>query len=305
MKFVENLSRTFGRTMLKAKKHSPEVLIVTGAIGFVGTVVLACKATRKLDSVLDEAKESIDQIHKASEDETLKEKYTEEDSKKDLTITYAKTGFKLVKLYGPTIALGTASLFCMFASHNILTKRNIGLAAAYATIDKGFKEYRGRVVERFGDQVDKELKYNIKAEKFTKENDDLKEEFETSDTVDIARPDTASDYSKFFDESCPDWKSNPEYNLMFLKMQERHANDLLKARGHIFLNEVYDMLGLPRTTAGQVVGWIYDEGNPIGDNYVDFGLYDLNRTKTRDFVNGYESVVLLDFNVDGSILDLI
>ena len=62
------------------------------------------------------------------------------------------------------------------------------------------------------------------------------------------------------------------------------------------------MLGIPRTKAGQVVGWIFDKDNPIGDNYVDFGL--LN-TQNEDFVNGYKRSVLLDFNVDGMILDRI
>ena len=125
-------------------------------------------------------------------------------------------------------------------------------------------------------------------------------------TVDVVDPSTISEYARFFDDGCTGWTKDPEYNLMFLRDQQRYANDLLQSKGHLFLNEVYDMLGIPRTKAGQVVGWFYDEKHPVGDNFVDFGIYDTNRgTANRDFVNGYERTILLDFNVDGPILEYI
>jgi hypothetical protein len=178
------------------------------------------------------------------------------------------------------------------------------LAAAYATVDKSFKEYRSRVVERFGKELDRELRYNIKAKEVDEivQNEDGTETV-VKKTVNVADPNLYSDYARFFDEACPGWTKDPEFNLMFLKDQQRFANDKLKAQGYLFLNEVYDMLGIPRTKAGQVVGWIYDEKNPIGDNFVDFGIFNENITKARDFVNGYERVILLDFNVDGNIMD--
>ena len=123
--------------------------------------------------------------------------------------------------------------------------------------------------------------------------------------MNVADPGEYSIYAKFFDDGCTGWTKDPEYNLMFLKDQQRYANDLLQSKGHLFLNEVYDMLGIPRTKAGQAVGWIYDEKNPVGDNFVDFGMYDMYNEKARDFVNGYERTILLDFNVDGNILDMI
>ena len=110
-----------------------------------------------------------------------------------------------------------------------------------------------------------------------------------------------SDYARFFDVGNPNWEKDSEYNLMFLKRQQAYANDKLKANGYLFLNEVYDMLGIPKSKAGQVVGWIYDPENGSGDNYVDFGIYNVNREAARDFVNGYERTILLDFNVDGNI----
>lgn len=301
---MNNVTRTVNRVGFKFKKHSPEVLIVAGTIGVVASAVMACKATTKAGKIKEEMNEEMDKIHEVAE--AHREDYTEEDLKKDTTIVYTQTAVKYVKLYAPSVALGVVSLTCILASNNILRKRNIALAAAYTAVDKGFKEYRGRVVERFGTELDKELRYNIKAKEFEEPVVDEKgKEKIKKETVSVADPNLYSDYARFFDDGCLGWSKDAEYNLTFLKQQQNYANDLLKKKGHLFLNEVYDMLGIPRTRAGQVVGWIYDEKHPIGDNFVDFGIYDMNREKVRDFVNGYERVILLDFNVDGNILDLI
>lgn len=304
---MSKLTRTLNRVGLKLKKHSPEILVVTGVVGTVASAVMACKATTKIDEVLAETKENVEKTKDYVEKKGFSEKYTEEDYKKDLTIFYAKGGLELVKLYAPSVALGALSITAILSGHNVLRKRNVALAAAYATVEKGFKEYRGRVVERFGEELDRELKYNIKAKEVEETTVDEKtgEEKVTKKTVNVADPNKYSTYARFFDDGCTGWTKDPEYNLMFLKNQQRYANDLLKSRGHLFLNEVYDMLGIPRTKAGQVVGWIYDEEYPNGDNFVDFGIYDLYNEKARDFVNGYERTILLDFNVDGDIMNLI
>ena len=233
--------------------------------------------------------------------------YSKEDATKDLTITYVQTGVKLAKLYGPSVALGVVSIGCLLTSNNILRKRNIALAAAYATIDKSFKEYRSRVVERFGEAVDRELKYNItkqKVEEIVTDPETGKEK-KVKKEIEVTGLDGYSEYAKFFDDGCKGWEKDAEMNLMFLRAQQQYANDLLRARGHLFLNEVYDMLGIQHTKAGQIVGWVYDPDRTDIDNYVDFGIYDVNKPKARDFVNGYERTILLDFNVDGNILDLI
>ena len=296
----------------KMKKHSPEILAITGTIGIITSAVMACKATTKLNTVLAESKEQIDQIHEYTETEGFSEKYTEEDSKKDLTIIHVQTGVKLVKLYAPSVVLGALSITAMLGSNHILRKRNIALAAAYTAVDKSFKDYRSRVVERFGEELDRELKYNIKAQEVEKKviDEETGEEKTVTEVVNAVDPNDISEFARFFDESCPDWCKDPEANKMFLRKQQSYANNVLQCRGYLFLNEVYDMLGLPKTAAGQVVGWVYDEKNPIGDNYVDFGLYDQNGTPSQNeakrlFVNGHERTVLLDFNTDGNILDYI
>ena len=303
---ISNLTRTLNRTCLKIKKHSPEILLAAGTVGVVVSGVMACKATLKVNEILDESKQQIDTIHSVAADPNMAEKYTAEDNKKDLAIVYTQTAVKMIKLYGPSVGLGVVSLGCMISSNRILSKRNVALAAAYTAVDKGFKEYRSRVVERFGEELDKELRYNIKAKEFEETTTDSKGKEKTvKKTVSVADPNEYSDYARIFDNGNYGWSKDAESNLIFLKQQQNWANDKLKAKGHLFLNEVYDMLGFKRTKAGQVVGWIYDEEHPTGDNFVDFGIYNLNIEKARDFVNGYERSIILDFNVDGPIMDLI
>ena len=302
---MNTVTRGLHKAGFQLKKHSPEILLATGVVGVVGSAVMACKATTKVNDILDEAKELVDAVHSVANDPE-REEYSEADGKKAISIVYARTGLKFVKLYGPSVLLGAASIGCILASNNIIRKRNVALAAAYSAIDSSFKGYRSRVIDRFGEELDRELRYNIKAkevEEIVTNEDGTKQTIKK--TVEVADPNLNSDYAKFFDEACAGWSKNPEDNLYFLKCQQNWANERLKAKGHLFLNEVYDMLDIPRTKAGNVVGWVYDEVHPIGDNFVDFGIYDINNPAKRRFVNGDERSILLDFNVDGPIWDLL
>ena len=301
------VTRTFHQTGFQIKKHSPEILIVAGIAGVVTSAVMACKATTKINDILDQTKEEVGKVNDALANEKIPEDvYSKEDAKKDLAIIYIQTGVKLVKLYGPSLILGALSITSILASNNILRKRNVALAAAYATIDNSFKEYRSRVIERFGKDLDRELKYNIKAKEISETTvDENGKETTVTKTVPVVESEEPSDYARFFCEGCAGWTKDPEMNLVFLKQQQNWANELLKTRGHLFLNEVYDMLGIERSKAGQVVGWVYDETNPNCDNYVDFGIYDIYNERKRAFVNGWERSILLDFNVDGDIYSLL
>ena len=298
-------SRMFNNTGLQIKKHSPEILVGVGIVGTVASTVLACKATTKLSAILEETKQTTEIIHNGMEKGNIEgHEYTQEDGKKDLTIVYAQTGVKLLKLYAPAIAAGTISIACIVSGHKILRGRNLALAAAYAAVDKGFKDYRKNVVERFGKEIDKELRFNVKAKEFEVEEVDENGKVTTKkEIVNVVDGNNVSAYARFFDELCPDYTKDAEFNLMYLRKQQEWANDVLRTKGFLFLNDVYEALGMPRSRAGQVVGWIYDEKNPNGDNYVDFGIYDINRSSSREFVNGHERSILLDFNVDGDILN--
>lgn len=312
---MTNVTRTIKRTGFKIKKYSPEILIVAGVIGTVTSAVMACKATTKVSEILDKAKEDIDSVKECREksnnnDLPENEVYTEEDSKKDLTIIYAQTGVKFAKLYAPSVILGALSLTAIISSHNILRKRNVALAAAYMTVDKSFKDYRGRVAERFGTDAEREIRYNIKAKDIEETVVDEKGKEKTVKTTveTVEDPNQISAWSRIWQEGNPGWTKDAQHNKYFLTQIQNQANDMLRSRGHLFLNEVYDMLGYPRIKEGNIIGWIYDEKNPVGDNFVDFGIYPLNGTIDQakiNFINGDERSILLDFNVDGPILDLI
>lgn len=307
MKLPGKLTRAFGKTGFTIKKHSPEILIVAGIAGVVTSAVMACKATTKLNKVVEKNKAVIDDVKelKHQGDKHIIE-YSEKEYRKDITAAYAHMGLDFVKLYGPAVTLGTLSLASIVASNNILRGRNVALAAAYSTLDSGFKKYRKNVVERFGEELDKEFRYGVKAKEVEEKVVDEKgKETTIKKTVKVADPNKTSDFARFFDDGCTGWTKSPEMNLFFLKQQQNWANDKLKSQGYLFLNDVYESLGIPKTTAGQIVGWLYDEKHPNGDNFVDFGIYDLHKEANRDFVNGYERTILLDFNVDGPIVNLI
>ena len=284
---VKTFTKVAGRTGLKLQKHSPEILMAVGT-------VMACRATRKLDNVIDEQHDEkiyVEDLY--SEGEIDHKEY-----QKNLTKVYVKTGLRIAKLYGPAVTLQIASIGCILGSHGIMKKRNVALMAAYKAVEQSFNDYRQRVIEEFGEEKDYDLKHGIQHEKVKVDEDGKK----VTKTLNKADPNTISQYARFFDAASKEWQGIPEYDLMFLKSQQNYMNDLLRARGHVFLNEVYDALGLERSRAGAVVGWILTKD---GDNYVDFGIFDGDRPRTRAFVNGTEENILLDFNVDGVIYDLI
>lgn len=306
MEITSKMTRAFGKTKLTVKKYSPEILIVAGVVGTVTSAVMACRATMKLDSVLADGKSKIDAVHDYVESHGYSEEYSEDDVKKDLTIGYTKAAVEVAKLYAPSVILGTLSITAILTSNNILRKRNISLAAAYAAVNTSFKEYRGRVVDRFGKEVDRELRYNIKSKEIeTTVVDENNNATTVTETVKTPDPSTIDDTAKIWYEGQPGWSKDPEFNLMYLKKQQAYATDLLKHQGYLFLNDVYEILGFPKTAAGQQIGWIYDEKNPIGDNFVDFGIYDMSSEQKVNFVNGYERSILLEFNHDGNILKYI
>lgn len=284
------ISTKLGRQTLLLQKSSPQVLFGVGVVGVVSGTVLACRATLKMDTVLDEAVTKIDAVRKF-EDPT----YSERDRAHDLTLVRFQTGVSIGRLYLPAIIASGVGIAALTSSHRILTHRNAALTAAYATLDESFKRYRGKVIEKFGEEQDRDFRFESEKVEIT--------EGKKKKEVTRVAGDT-SGYARFFDQFSPSWSKDPEVNLFFLKCQQNYANDLLKARGHVFLNEVYDRLGIERTKAGAVVGWILSSDGST-DNYISFGVFEGQSDNARDFVNGRNGAVLCDFNVDGLIYDKI
>lgn len=307
---MTNLTRNMYKLGFQFKKHSPEILVVTGAVGMVTSAVLACKASMNLQAILDKNKETREYIKRlAAPDEQSTEGLSQDEAKKAVIATHAQTGLELAKLYGPSVALGAASLAMIFASHGILHKRNLAWAAAYASLDNNFKGYRKRLVERLGEDLDRELEKGIKVEEVEEEIIDEKgKKKKIKKKVEVRDPEARSDYARCFDESCYAWTKSAEDNKHFLLIQQNVANERLQRQGFLFLNDVYDMLGFQKTGTGQIVGWLYrpEDPNHTGDNYVSFGIFDhMESEAVRRFVNGYERSIWIEPNVDGPIYNQI
>ena len=306
-KISTSISKKAGKAELILKKNSPEILLGIGIAGFVGTVVTACKATLRADEVIDYHNQKMKNIHEAKqivdEDPQGELDYDEHLYKQDIAIQYVKTTGRMIKLYAPTIALGTMSLACILASRNIMKKRYLGVVAAYNGLSAVFEDYRKRVRDEYGEDLDRHFRYgteykelNVLDEngKKTKEKEKVSE---TSSELIMPKDNTC----RFFDESNPNWDPNPSFSLMWLRGKQNYFNDLLHVRGHVFLNEVYDELGFDQTPEGAVLGWVEGEG----DDYIDFGLYDPEKDTVKRFVNGADNVILLEFNHCGVMWDKI
>ena len=287
-----SLIRNISRQVLVAKKNSPHIFFAAGVVGTITSTVLACRATLKLSDTLTEIQDEVStvkEMHAGIEPE----KYSQEEWYKDTFYVYTKAGYQLVKLYSPAIVVGVVSIGMLTGSHVQLARRNTALMAAYAALQRAYDDYRDRVRERYG--VDQELDLYHAAKVKMIENKEGKDEEQK-----IVDPNGISIYARFFDEASRHWEKNPETNRLFVQCQQNYANNLLHARGHVFLNEVYDMLGLDRSSAGAVVGWVIPSEK--GDNYISFGIFDAYNSH---FVNGQERSILLDFNVDGVVYDKI
>jgi uncharacterized protein DUF6353 len=297
LKVIKNIvTSKVARQVLTVRKHSPALLFGAGVVGIIGTVVLASRATLKLEEVIEDAKEDLEKVSLMDN-----VNYSEQDRRNDTVIIYARTAGEITRLYAPAIVLGGLSIAALTGSHVILTRRNLAVTAAYAALDRGFREYRQRVVNALGIDKDREFRYDMQDREIVEETD------KGPKTRMIKQPGVngASIYARFFDESNPNWNRAQSYNQVFINCQQSYANDLLRARGHVFLNDVYDMLGIPRSREGAIVGWLWDGCETEGDGYIDFGVFEGDGYSGMQFVVGNIHSTLLDFNVDGIIYDKI
>lgn len=298
---TKTLRKSFKKAQLTVRKHSPEILMVAGVIGTVAGAVMACKETLELEDVLDECKQEKMELE---EQYAMCEEYSEDALKKDQVKLTIKQVAKIVKLYAPSVIMEATSIGVIFASNDIMRKRNASMAAAYATLNSMYKRYRQNVIESYGEEVDKDMRFGVKHEKVTEIDEDGNKVKIDARIVDLDNTALAiSDYSRFFQAGCKGFDaSSGRYNLLYLKGIQAMFNNKLIADGYVMLNDVYRELGFDTIPEGWSIGWVYDEENPIGDNYIDFGLYEA-RNKNQRAVNDWEPVILMDFNVDGNLYE--
>ncbi len=278
---VATAQRKSALGLLHARKHSPTIMFVAGAVGVVATAILTARATLKVSDGLDETAnvlKEIDEVPGATDQEKMQGKM----------LVYGKLAVFLGKAYAPAIITGTLSLAALGGAHYIQVRRISALGAAYLTIDRSFKSYRERVQGEVGAEKELEL---YRGQEYTEVvNSDGVTQVPAHGTV-------KAPYTFLWDETCRNWTQDYRYNAMFLRSQQDYANDRLRAFGYVFLNDILDSLGLPRVPEGQIVGWL--QGN--GDDFVDFGIFDGDSYMGTQFVAGNVPGVWLTFNVDGPI----
>lgn len=295
MNLPSSVTRSFGRAILQSKKQSPHIFFAVGLIGIIGSTVMACRATLKLEKLVDEIQNEFKTIRqdKIRLDKNINGKYDQNEYMRDLTFAYVRGAQKMIKLYGPSAVVGGLSIAALTKSHVQLSQRNAALTAALTAVSNAYEEYRSRVREEFGEEKELAIYQGCLL-------DDPEEVDKLGELQKVGKVSNgASPYGRFFEGNNPNWQKDPEFNRIFIQLQQNYYNHQLQARGHVFLNEVYDALGLERSQAGAVVGWVKDGD---GDGYIDFGLFDVTNI---DFINGNARGCLLDFNVDGIVYDKI
>jgi hypothetical protein len=278
------VTRSVGKQILVLKKNSPHILFAAGVVGVVGGTVLACRSTLKLEETLDDIKTDIEKVKAA-------ENLTKSEHDRLLMLKYGRGVVKIGRLYGPPVVVGGVSIALITGSHIQLTRRNNALGAALVAMSQAYSDYRDRVRAELGEEKEREIFINAQDQ-----------EVEINGKKQIIKsvgPGGGSPYARIFDPSSYRWENDPEINRIVLKAQQNYFNNKLNVEGHLFLNEVYHELGLETSQAGQFVGWLLD-GN--GDGYVTIGIDDVPNGVYED---GVEVGILLDFNVDGDIHNLV
>ena len=293
------ISTRIAKQALLAQKNSPRLLFVGGIALMGATVVTSARATLQLGDVLAcivDDREAVADAQVRNPD-----KYSDRDIQKLNMYITLKGAANIAKLYLPSIALGVAAVACLTSSHNQLSRRNAGLSAALAATERALDNYRGRIRENLGEDKELELWRGVQTEEKVVLDDEGRE---TKSKTKVKVGGGYSPYARIWGrDTSNEWDPRSEYNLAKLRSVQNLCTMRLNHRGHLFLNEVFDELGLDRTAAGAVVGW-KSLANGGADGFVDLGVLGTNPQEELtylDFATGREDHLLLDFNVDGEI----
>lgn len=324
MKFLSNVGNSLKGNFLKVgakiSKKSPEILMVCGAVTFVGTVVVACKQTLKCEDILDKHNRSMSDINdclELAEETPDKVEYTLEDAKRDRFIAYCQTGLGFARIYAPAFLLGTVSLVCFGCSFNIMRKRNLALTIAYGAIEHAFNEYRSRVKSELGEESDRYFRYGFKKvrdaviEGRDSEGNRIAVNADEIDAVpwdESEKRDSTLDNATFLfaPETSKYYFPDELHNDMTISAARNVAQVEYNMKGFLFLNEVLKDLGLQEVPYGQLVGW----KKGFGDDEINFRVEKIHRKASSDPNRNplgltHETIYLFDFNTCGIIWDKI
>ncbi len=126
------------------KRNSSTILTCIGAVGVVATSVMAVKATPKVLTLLEKAKDE------------KGEELTKWETIKVATPTYI-----------PAVITGAATIACIFGSNIISKHQQATLMSAYALLDNSYKEYKKKVDELYGEEAGQKVREEIAKDKYT------------------------------------------------------------------------------------------------------------------------------------------
>lgn len=315
MKFayaLRSLAPVVKRTAQVLKAKSPTILVAVGVASGIASTVVAVIQTPKCEQVREQFNASVEKANECLQQGTIEVEnrrtkevktinYTNDIFKKDLLSIHIRKYIGYLRVYMPSVALGSLSVASILVSHGIMLRRNTALTAAVGAVSEAFRRYRENVKREYGDEVDYKMRHSLVSERVkVQETDPVTGKQKTvTKTVTKQRDNDIpwrSDYARCFEPGCRNWVRDASVNRVTLQSFQALANQKLRSQGYLYLNEVYDMLGIDQTLAGHTMGWIYTkEENPYGDNFIDFGF-----DKSIDFMSGVESSVWLDFNVDNA-----
>lgn len=290
----------------KLGKHAPAIFTGLGIVGMIGGTVLACKATVDTIYILDEWElDKLDYEEALSNDMEPEEA---EELRKEYKADGRKVTVEVAKKYIPAVVVDVASIGCLVGGSRIAHKRLLTMTGIATSTAANFASYRNRVRQAEGEEKDLlylkgGAEHEVEEKTVTKKG----KEKTVSKKVVIPNPDEHGQYSFQFKRGDAGWNSNPEYNLYYLQNMENTLNRKFRQQGYLFLNQVYDELGIRdadgkwlMTQEGQVVGW-FDDG--VENKRISFGI-DYKAGLTPWNWDG-DDHIWIEPNVDGVIIDKI
>lgn len=294
-----NIKKHMKNVKVGLSKNTPDIYIGLGIVGVAVGSYLAIKAGKQAADIVNNVKEDIkfidDSLEEVSE---VTEEHIKEAEKEKIELK-VKAGVELAKIISPVVITNVVTIAMFLKGHEMNKKRLLAVGAAYNALNLDYSKYRDRVKEKLGEKEELAIRHNTPIVTI-EEKDDKTDKKKKTDGYDVSNKTEYSPFCKFFDATSPAWEKSATYNLTFLRAQQKMANDQLRNNGYLFVNDLYKNLGLEPIPEGQLFGWVYDADE---DTTIDFGLYNIHDEAVRRFVNGVEPVVLLDFNVQGYILD--
>ena len=269
MSFFDTIIGTARKIGTAVRPYMPTIAVVGGSVAVCGGAFLACRATLKVDKVMEEHRGMMEHINKSAE-KLPKDSYTSKDMGRDKLQVYGATAGRLFRLYGPAVGLATAGFASIFWGFGMIKAWHAAAVSAVSAIDEKFAAYRNNVINEYGKEVDDKL-YNGTVEKREIEEkittDDGDEKVEKKEAV-VLNPDIESDFVKIYSPmTIAPGKWEDHYLMAYRRLNDLEiwlTKQLQRGRyDHVFLNTVLRELGLPETGIGHFYGWVNQPGRNV------------------------------------------